>query len=120
MKILFCDDELSLGSLAKRIFLDTDHEFLYTQTIEQSTAAIDTKKFDIIIIDIVWNCSIYSGFDLVDHILKSYGDDPKPLIYITSGFLDKFQSEIIAYKQFIDGAYQKPEELLDLLQSLRS
>jgi CheY-like chemotaxis protein len=119
MNILFCDDENLLCTCAREIFLNTEHDFLYTQTIEQSKLAIKTMAFDVIIIDILWH-GVDQGFRLVDFINEQYrhSDMNRPLVYVTSAAIRNFDKQLDQYKQSLDGAYQKPEELIELLKSL--
>ena len=119
MNILFCDDENLLCTCAREIFLNTEHDFLYTESIEQSKLAIKTLSFDVIIIDILWG-GIDQGFRLVDYIndLYKHSDLNRPLIYVTSAAIHRFDKQLDQYKQSIDGAYQKPEELIELLKQL--
>lgn len=119
MNILFCDDENLLCTCAREIFLNTEHDFLYTQTIEQSKLAIKTMAFDVIIVDIIWS-GLEQGFSLVDFIneLYKHSDINRPLIYVTSAALHRFEHKLDQYKLSYDGAYGKPEELIELLTLL--
>lgn len=117
MKILFCDDERSLGDCAKQIFLETDHDFLYTQTIDQSLGALDIHKFDIVIIDLHWANSEKTGFDIVDYIHEK-NRSVRPLVYITSGYIERYREKLDSVSHLVDGIYRKPEELLSLLRNL--
>lgn len=50
MDILFCNTDLSMMKNAKDIFLRTDSNFLYVNTIRQLKFIIKTTKFDIIVV----------------------------------------------------------------------
>ena len=50
MDILFCNTDLSMAKNAKDIFLRTESNFLYVDTINQLKLIIKTTKFDIIIV----------------------------------------------------------------------
>lgn len=116
MKILFCDDDSNIGDTAKKIFLRSKNDFIYTNSVTTSKLAYDLGDFDVVIIDIVFKGDITNGFDILRHIIESY--KPRPKIFMTSSSLRKFAALLEENKCHIDGTFHKPEELLALLNRL--
>lgn len=115
MKILFCDDELPIGDIAKEIFLLSSNEFLYTNTVAQSELALSIGSFDVVIIDLNWEESCNAGFDIIKKIKKMNG---RPKVFITCSHVEKYAKQIEENRIYIDGVFKKPEDLLDLLKTL--
>jgi len=119
MKILYVEDDLAVASVAKFIFLKTDHHLVFCQTVSDAIQVISKcgKKIDAIFLDL--RLPDASGVELIRHLQSMSLSIP---VIITSGFYHDHVEEI---KPFQDSGkvrlvLHKPFSTDDLLNTLRA
>src|SRR3954465_9075383 len=104
-RILVIDDDRSVRHLIAKAFEDSDVQVVPAATAEEGIQLLDSKQFDVVLLDILLPES--SGLDLFERIRKI--DSKLPVIFITS-----LSSSDTAIKAMTLGAFDYLLKPLDL------
>lgn len=90
MKILYVEDDLAISSLAKAIFMKTDHDLVLCPNVNDAKMILDREKVGLVILDLNFPTSA-SGVDVLEHMKNRKMTTP---VIIYSGFTGSFEKEI--------------------------
>jgi DNA-binding NtrC family response regulator len=105
VKILFVEDDVGISEVAKRIFLNSSHDIIISPSISGSIKALQSDKFDLIILDMTLHDG--SGEGVLQYLNTHHLTTP---VIINTGYSVKFSNIIEYYKSkgIVKQVYQKP------------
>ena len=116
MKILCIDDNKEITNLLEQILTTEKHEFTASNNGKEGLELMRQSNFDVILLDI--SMPNFSGFDLIDKIVKEDNIDKYNIIILTATSMDPKKLENLL-KLGVKGHLEKPVTINDLFSVLK-
>ncbi|PRY25984.1 response regulator receiver domain-containing protein [Aliiruegeria haliotis] len=111
MKVLVVEDDPNLGSLWERVLLEAGHEVLQTASETGAARLLETRPFDLVVLDMCINGRDARGISL----LATYRN-PTCKVVIVSGSSNFSRKALFAMSPAVSAALRKPVDIEDLLE----
>ena len=113
-RVLFVEDEISQLELVKLLFINSPIDLILASKLADAKKIIDNYDVDLVLLDLKLSKN-ESGIDVLKYLTEK---KKTPKVIIVSGWIDKYEEEILKYKKFKMDFLCKPYSVLELKEKI--